>query len=344
VAITQSNLPKVASVRIENHDDLARGFQAALELLPELLPATLPPRVVIKPNLCDIAAWETGVTTDPRWISVLASAIRTKRPDAEILVVESDAISAYKTHRSCDETFERLGYVDAARDVGVQLVNLSRADSIEIRLDGIPSTVRIPQLFLEEFFFVSVANLKVHGYTRMTGVLKNSIGLLADAEISSLHPYLSTLISRLALLCPADLCIIDGRIGLEGQGPIIGRPVRMDTLLAGTDAFAVDQAASRLMGIEPKAVPHLRQISKDFRRPLGGFEIVGDFRPKTFAFDGAKSYPSILTKFANRRLHIRLEEFSRRWIDRAYRLKLDPRGFAGGAIQKLSKRIRPRQA
>jgi uncharacterized protein (DUF362 family) len=342
VATNQAKLPKVSSIRIENHDELARGFQAALELLPELLPAALPRLVVIKPNLCDIAAWETGVTTDPRWIPVLASAVRSKRPDAEILVVESDAISAYKTHRSCDETFERLGYVDAAREAGVQLVNLSRADSIEIRLDGIPSAVRIPQLLLEEFFFISVANLKVHGYTRMTGVLKNSIGLLADAEISSLHPYLSILISRLALLCPVDLCIIDGRIGLEGQGPIIGRPVRMDTLLAGTDAFAVDQAASRLMGIPPKQVPHLRQFSKDFRRPLDEFEIVGDFRPGTFVFDGAKTYSSILTKFANRRLHLRMEEFSRRWIDRAYRLKLDPRGFANSAIRKLSKRIRAR--
>ena len=141
---------------------------------------------------------------------------------------ESDAVSAYKSFRSCEETFDRLGFAAAARDAGIELVNLSRRDALEIRLDGIPQPVRIPQLLLEEMYFISIANLKLHGYTRMTGVLKNSIGLLTDAEISSLHPYLSILISRLHKLCTPDLCIIDGRIGLEGSGPIIGRPVRMD--------------------------------------------------------------------------------------------------------------------
>jgi uncharacterized protein (DUF362 family) len=338
----KSAFQKVSVVRLENHDDLAGGFRFALQQVPGLIPPVLPKQVVVKPNLCDITGWETGVTTDPRWLAVLAQQVRRVRPDAEIRVVESDAISAYKSYRSCDETFERLGFVSAARDAGIELVNLSRADTIEIRLGGIPWAVRIPQLFLEEFYFISVANLKVHGFTRMTGILKNSLGLLSDANISSLHPYLSTLISRLHLLCPPDLCIIDGRIGLEGQGPIAGRPVCMDTLFVGSDAFAVDQAASLLMGILPKAVPHLRQVAKDFGKKLGDVEVVGDFRPRPFDFDDARAYPSIQAKFASRRWHNRLEDFSRRWIDRAFRFKEDPRGFATSAVVKLARSSRER--
>ncbi|MFZ3332224.1 MAG: DUF362 domain-containing protein [Candidatus Acidiferrales bacterium] len=329
-------------VRLQDHDKLDGGFRFALEQVPGLLPHALPKQVVIKPNVCDITSWETGVTTDPRWLTVVAREIRSIRPDAEIRVVESDAISAYKSYRSCDESFERLGFVSAAQEAGVELVNLSRSESIEIRLDGLPLPLRIPQLFLEEMYFISIANLKVHPYTRMTGILKNSLGLLSDADISSLHPYLSTLISRLYLLCPPDLCIIDGRIGLEGKGPIMGDPVRMDTLLVGSDALVVDEAASLLMGIRPKAVPHLRQVARDFGRTIGDFEVVGHLCPRAFAFDTAEAFPAIQTKFASRRLHQRMEDFSRRWIDRAFRFKEDPCGFARSAVSKLARGRRER--
>jgi uncharacterized protein (DUF362 family) len=330
-----SSQRKVSAIRVEDHAQLASGFRLALQQLPAVLPEALPRQVVIKPNLCDIMPWETGVTTDPRWIGVLAAELRAIRPDVEIRVVESDAISAYKSYRSCEETFDRLGFAAAARDAGIELVNLSRRDSIEIRLDGIPQPVRVPQLLLEEMYFISLANLKLHGYTRMTGVLKNSIGLLTDAEISSLHPYLSILISRLHKLCSPDLCIIDGRIGLEGSGPIIGRPVRMDTLLVGNDALSVDEASCRLMGIPPKQVAYLRQTAKDLKRRLGECEIVGDLRPRTFVFDGLHIHPAIQAKFANRRLHQRMEAISNRWVDRVYRFRDDPLTFAKSAIPKL---------
>ena len=328
---------KVSVVQLEDHDDLAAGFRLALENVRELFPSALPKQIVIKPNLCDITSWETGVTTDARWLKVLASEIRSIRPDAAIRVVESDAISAYKSYRSCDETFERLGFVSASQDCGIELINLSRENTIEIKLDGIPIPIRIPQLLLEEMYFISIANLKVHPYTRMTGVLKNSLGLLPDADISALHPYLSVLISRLHLLCPPDLCIIDGRVGLEGKGPIMGDRVRMDTLVVGSDALVTDEVSSLLMGIQPASVPHLRETAKDLGRSLGQYEIVGDLRPRVFAFDAAPVFPSILTKFANRRLHHRMEEFSRVWIDRAFRLKENPRSFVRNAIVKLSK-------
>jgi uncharacterized protein (DUF362 family) len=328
---------KVSVVRLDAGGELARGFELALQQVPSLLPASLPKQIVIKPNLCDITAWETGVTTDPQWLAVLARQIRSIRPDARIRVVESDAISAYKSYRSCDETFERLGFVSVAREEGIELVNVSRTDTIEILPERLLSPVRVPQILLEEIYFVSVANLKVHPYTRMTGVLKNSLGLLADPDISGFHPYLSILISRLHLLCPPDLCIIDGRIGLQGKGPIIGDPLRMDTLILGNDALAVDETACRLMGIPVPQVPYLCQTARDLGRQFGEFEVVGDLRSRTFTFDAASSHPAILAKFASRRLHDRMAALSNRWIDRAYRFRREPRNFMKGAISKLTR-------
>ena len=77
---------KVSAVRVEDHTELAAGFRRALQQLPGLLPQTLPRLVVIKPNLCDISPWETGVTTDPRWVGILAAELRAIRRDVEIRV------------------------------------------------------------------------------------------------------------------------------------------------------------------------------------------------------------------------------------------------------------------
>jgi uncharacterized protein (DUF362 family) len=294
--------------------------------------------VVIKPNLCDIAAWETGVTTDPSWLPVLAAELRSIRPDVEINVVESDAVSAYKTHRSCDETFDRLGYRAIAREYGINLINLSAAETIEIALQGIPFAVRVPMLLLEEFYFISIANLKVHPYERMTAILKNSLGLLCDADISDFHPYLPTIISQLHRLCAPDLCIVDGRVGLEGKGPIIGDPVRMNTLIFGNDALATDLTACKLMMVPPEEVPHLRKVADDLGRNFSDSKLIGELHPRRFEFDPGRGHRSILIKFQVRRFHKASELLTNRWVDRLIRFKREPITFIAQGIPKLARR------
>ncbi len=333
-----TSIPSLAILRCENHGDLG-GMMAQLRgAVPSLLPASLPRKVVIKPNLCDLVSWEAGVTTDPAWLPLLAAELRAIRPDVQIVVIESDAVSAYKNSRSCDETYDRLGYREIAARHGIELVNLTKSESIEIALEGIPQPVLISELFLEEFYFISIANLKVHPYERMTGILKNSLGLLTEADISSLHPYLSQMLSHLHRLCPPDLCIIDGRIGLEGQGPIIGDPVPMNSIIFSNDALTADVAACKLMMIPPEEVPHLRKVAKDLGRKFPEVELPAGIQPRPFAFN-ASSHSAILVKFANRRLHRSSELFTNRWIDRLQRFKREPVKFVAEGIPKLARRL-----
>src|ERR1700739_5158781 len=95
------NSSGVAVLRCEDHGDLTGVLRRLRSISPSLLPAALPRKVVIKPNLCDLVSWEAGVTTDPAWLPVLDAQLRAIRPDVQIMVVESDAIGAYKTFRSC---------------------------------------------------------------------------------------------------------------------------------------------------------------------------------------------------------------------------------------------------
>jgi hypothetical protein len=55
-----------------------------------------------------------------------------------------------------------------------------------------------------------------------------------------------------------DLVILDGTIGMEGLGPSAGEPKGAGIVVVSKNATAGDMIASRLMGIDPDSVPHLR--------------------------------------------------------------------------------------
>jgi uncharacterized protein (DUF362 family) len=56
-----------------------------------------------------------------------------------------------------------------------------------------------------------------------------------------------------------DFAIVDGIMGMEGNGPIQGSPKAAGVLLFGDDPVAVDSTACRVMGLLPERVDYLRR-------------------------------------------------------------------------------------
>jgi uncharacterized protein (DUF362 family) len=54
-----------------------------------------------------------------------------------------------------------------------------------------------------------------------------------------------------------DFAIIDGIVGMEGNGPIQGTPKPAGVLIFGDDPVAVDSTGCRVMGLKPEKVKHL---------------------------------------------------------------------------------------
>ena len=54
-----------------------------------------------------------------------------------------------------------------------------------------------------------------------------------------------------------DLAIVDGIIGMEGDGPLNGTPKPLGAIIMGADPLAVDATCCRLMMLDPKRVGHL---------------------------------------------------------------------------------------
>ncbi|MGH9658431.1 MAG: DUF362 domain-containing protein, partial [Bryobacteraceae bacterium] len=56
----------------------------------------------------------------------------------------------------------------------------------------------------------------------------------------------------------ASFAIFDGIVGMEGNGPIQGKPKPAGVLVIGSDLVAVDSTCCRIMGIDPERVEYLR--------------------------------------------------------------------------------------
>jgi uncharacterized protein (DUF362 family) len=56
--------------------------------------------------------------------------------------------------------------------------------------------------------------------------------------------------------------IVDGIVGMEGNGPIQGTARHSGVLVFGEDPVAVDATAARLMGVEPERVWYILQANR----------------------------------------------------------------------------------
>jgi uncharacterized protein (DUF362 family) len=58
-----------------------------------------------------------------------------------------------------------------------------------------------------------------------------------------------------------NLAIVDGIVGMEGDGPVNGSAKRCNVVVMGKNLPAVDATATRLMGLDPWKVPYLAVAS-----------------------------------------------------------------------------------
>lgn len=66
--------------------------------------------------------------------------------------------------------------------------------------------------------------------------------------------------------------VVDGIIGMDGNGPMDGDAIHAGVVLAGQNPIAVDLVAARTMGLDVRKVPLLREALTPHRRPLLDFD------------------------------------------------------------------------
>ena len=114
---------------------------------------------------------------------------------------------------------------------------------------------------------VSMPKMKMHHWAGVTLSMKNLFGIMPGAVYGwpkNLLHYagLQQSILDINATLPVERCnIVDGMIGMEGNGPIQGTARASGVLVFGEDPVAVDATGARLMGLEPARIPYIQQAS-----------------------------------------------------------------------------------
>jgi uncharacterized protein (DUF362 family) len=212
--------------------------------------------IAIKINLCDYRCAESGATTDPIILDSLIQELHRLFPNAMVYIVENDASAV-----EANSLFKLLGIEMVAQKRGAALHNATHGEWI---LKAVPDgkifqEFEVPAIIDRSDLFVNFAKLKTNSFTKVTGCLKNTFGLLRVKHKAVYHPKLDKVLVDMNKVYKPDLCIVDGYIGMEGVGgPAFGKPKRCNLLIGGTNSVSVDACCSRIMGFNPWFVKHIR--------------------------------------------------------------------------------------
>jgi uncharacterized protein (DUF362 family) len=210
-------------------------------------------RIVIKPNMvtCSNQLAATHVDAARAVLDFLLELSK-----GEIKIAEG---SAYNT-RTC---FKNYGYLSLAKEYGLDLIDLNEDDSVEMKVydrDFEEITVHIAKTMVDADYRVSLAVPKTHDCLVVTLSLKNIVVGSAQYDKRLLHqgyPAMNLNMYQVVKRIPPSLAVIDGWVGMEGDGPVSGSPVEMGIALASTDFVAADTVATHLMGFDPNEVGYL---------------------------------------------------------------------------------------
>lgn len=232
---------------------LVDQIRTALEWLgvPEMLKGKR--SIFIKPNL----TWPEptpGVTTSPAFIEAAVRVL--KDHGADITIGESDG--GYHSYRA-EEAFAAHGLYDLAARYGIRVENLTKlpAGIYGQEVDGRQLTVELPRLLVEETdFFITMPVPKVHAMTGLSLGFKNQFGCIPSPMRLRYHPDFAHTIVAVNMLLRPRLALFDGTHFLDRSGPMAGKAVPMNLLVAATDVGAGSRACAEIMGVDPWTVRH----------------------------------------------------------------------------------------
>ena len=215
--------------------------------------------VLLKPNLVEFDR-ETAINTDPRVVAAAYDAFRSLGA-AAVWIGEGPG-----HRRDTLEIARQAGYPEAIPRFESMFTDLNRDDVTEVRGFADEDGVFLPNTALRADLIVSLAKMKTHHWAGATLTMKNLFGLVPGSVYgwpkNKLH-YIGIARSILELnrVFSNTFGIVDGIVGMEGNGPIQGKPKQCGVLVFGKDLRAVDASCCRVMGIGPEKVGYLRDAA-----------------------------------------------------------------------------------
>ena len=219
--------------------------------------------ILLKPNLVETRLDAPHINTHPAVIHAAVEAFLGLGA-SRVMVAEGSG-HGRDTLRLLEET----GIGRMLRDSRVPFVDLNYDDVYTLPNAGGNSRLQsltLPLTLQKADWIVSMAKMKTHHWAGVTLSLKNLFGLMPGSFYGwpknvLHHAGIENCILDIHATVKPHFAIVDGIVGMEGDGPIMGTPKEAGVIVMGRDFPAVDATCARIMGIHPRNVPYLAASS-----------------------------------------------------------------------------------
>ena len=252
---------RVSIVRAPAYDQ--RVYQTVRQILDDHAVEVRGRDVVIKPNLVEFEP-ESFINTNPLLVHAALEAFRA-RGASSVRIAEGPG-----HRRNTLDLADAAGYFRIVPKFEDLFVDLNCDDVSHIHLPRQFSRLGklyLPNTALRADLLVSMPKMKTHHWVGATLAMKNLFGLVPGGIYgwpkNVLHwAGIAESIADLHAAFPRQFAIVDGIVGMHGNGPIQGTAKYAGVVVAGSDPVAVDATCCRIMRIDPNRVPYL-QIASD---------------------------------------------------------------------------------
>jgi uncharacterized protein (DUF362 family) len=219
--------------------------------------------ILLKPNLVEPCRDAPQVNTHPLVVRASAEVFRSWGA-RRVLVGEGPG--------HCRDTrlvLEESGMADVLAEARLEFIDLNH-DDLELVLNGLRRTklshLALPATLGKVDWIVSLPKMKTHHWAGVTLSMKNLFGVMPGVHYGwpknvLHHAGIARSILDITATVRPHLAIVDGIVGMEGDGPIMGSACPAGVLVMGRNLPAVDSTCARLMRIDPWRIEHLALAS-----------------------------------------------------------------------------------
>jgi uncharacterized protein (DUF362 family)/NAD-dependent dihydropyrimidine dehydrogenase PreA subunit len=309
---------RVSIVRCPDYSNTKKAIAEALELIEGLEDIIHPgDSVLLKPNILAATSPDNAVTTHPSVVTSMCEFVI--QAGGKPVVGDGAGISR---PGATSKAFKVSGLEEAARKAGAKVVNFETAG---FTLVDVPDPLQFHKLYianpvLEADVIISLPKLKTHELTYYTGAVKNFFGVLPlkcrkEAHLLGKRDLFGEAVADAYSVVRPSFAVMDGVIGMEGNGPSHGKPINSGVILASHNCVSLDIIAAEMIGFDPLKIPTtagamkkgfgnqcpvvvgtpLKEVKMKFKPSSGGVTTVPPFFTRTLG-KYYKIYPRINRK------------------------------------------------
>ncbi|MGL5693480.1 MAG: DUF362 domain-containing protein [Peptostreptococcaceae bacterium] len=228
--------------------------------------------IFIKLNLVIKKLPDEVATTHPMILKVIAE----KLLELECKIIVGDSPGGPYTKSSLKGVYKTCGVEKVCSELNIALNYDTSEIKVENKNGRILKYMNVIKPIVEVDHVINICKLKTHAMATFTGGVKNLFGVIPGVSKAEYHfkmPEVKDFTEALVDICEfvsPSLTIMDGVIGMEGEGPTAGVPRKVGVILGSSNPYIVDVVACKIINLDPNKVPTIQRskernlLSDDF--------------------------------------------------------------------------------